>query len=112
MGIVALKDVKDEFVTPKHSSAFGKLITGEHLEIGLLRFKAGEGASEHSHPHEQIVIILKGKNRVTIDGKVFIVGEGEAMYFPPNVRHKVEVLEDSEVISAKNIVGGVGHRIG
>lgn len=112
MAVIALSDVKNELVTPKHSSAFGKLITGEHIEIGLLRYKAGEGASEHSHPHEQITIILKGKSRVTIDGEVFIVGEGEAVHFPPNVRHRVEILEDSEVISAKSMVGGVGHRIG
>lgn len=112
MAIVALKDVQDEFVTPKHSSAFGKLITGEHIEIGLLRYKAGEGAHEHAHPHEQITIILKGKSRVTIAGEVFIVGEGEAVHFPPNVPHRVEILEDSEVISAKSMVGGVGHRIG
>lgn len=112
MAVIALSDVKDEFVTPKHSSAFGKLITGEHIEIGLLRYKAGEGASEHAHPHEQITIILKGRSRVTIDGKVFEAGPGEAVHFPPNVRHKVEILEDSEVISAKSMVGGVGHRIG
>jgi len=112
MAVIALKDVQDEFVTPKHSSAFGKLITGEHIEIGLLRYKAGEGANEHSHPHEQIAIILKGKSRVTIAGQVFIVGEGEAVHIPPNVPHRVEVLEDSEVISAKSIVDGVGHRIG
>jgi quercetin dioxygenase-like cupin family protein len=112
MGIVSLSDVEDEFVTPKHSSAFGKLVTGEHIEIGLLRYKAGEGANEHSHPHEQITIILKGRSRVTINGEVFEVGEGQAVHFPPNVRHKVEILEDSEVISAKSIVDGVGHRIG
>ncbi|MBN8490751.1 MAG: cupin domain-containing protein [Burkholderiales bacterium] len=111
MGVVALKDVKDEFVTPRHSSAFGKLITGQHIEIGLLRYKAGEGASEHAHPHEQITIILKGKSRVTINGEIFIAGEGEAIHFPPNVSHRVEILEDSEVISAKSIVDGVGHRI-
>ena len=112
MGVIKLDDVQDEFVTPRHSSAFGKLVTGQHIEIGLLRYKAGEGANEHSHPHEQITIILKGRSRVTIDGKVFVVGEGEALHFPPNVPHRVEILEDSEVISAKSIVDGVGHRIG
>lgn len=112
MAVLTLKNVADEFVTPKHSTAFGKLITGAHIEIGLLRFKAGEGASEHAHPHEQITIILKGRSRITIDGKVFDVGQGDAVHVPPNVRHKVEVLEDSEVISAKSIVDGVGHRIG
>jgi len=112
MAHITLHDVKDEFVTPKHSSAFGKLITGEHIEIGVLKYKAGEGAQMHSHPHEQISIIISGRSRVTLDGEVFEVGPGEAVHIPPNVPHKVEIIEDSEVISAKSIVDGVGHRIG
>lgn len=112
MAVVALKDLQDEFVTPKHSTAFGKLITGEHIEIGILKYKAGEGANMHSHPHEQISIILSGRSRVTLNGEVFEVGPGEAVHIPPNVPHRVEIIEDSEVISAKSIVDGVGHRIG
>ena len=112
MAVIALKDVQDEFVTPKHSSAFGKLITGQHIEIGVLRYKTGEGAQMHSHPHEQISITLSGRSRVTLDGVVFEVGPGEAVHIPPNVPHCVEILEDAEVISAKSIVDGVGHRIG
>lgn len=112
MAVVSLKDIKDEFVTPKHSTAFGKLITGEHIEIGVLKYKAGEGANMHSHPHEQISIILSGRSRVTLDGEVFVVGPGEAVHIPPNVPHQIEILEDSEVISAKSIIDGVGHRIG
>lgn len=112
MPVISLNDIKDEFVTPRHSTAFGKLITGEHIEIGVLRYKAGEGAQEHSHPHEQIAIILKGRSRATIDGQTFEVGPGEALVIPPNVLHRIEILEDSEVISAKSIVDGVGHRIG
>lgn len=112
MAVVALADIKDEFVTPKHSSAFGKLITGEHIEIGVLKYKAGEGAEEHAHPHEQITIVLSGRSRVTINGEAFEIGPGEAVHFPPNVPHSTYILEDSEVISAKSMVGGVGHRIG
>lgn len=112
MAVVSLKDIKDEFVTPKHSTAFGKLITGEHIEIGVLKYKAGEGANMHSHPHEQISIILSGRSCVTLDGEVFVVGPGEAVHIPPNVPHQIEILEDSEVISAKSIIDGVGHRIG
>ena len=111
MAIVALNDVKDEFVTPKHSTAFGKLITGEHVEIGILSYKAGQGAKEHSHPHEQIAICLKGRSRVTLNGESFEIGPGQAVVIPPNVPHSTFILEDSEIISAKSIVDGVGHRI-
>lgn len=111
MPIINLSDVKDEFVTPKHSTAFGKLITGDHVEIGILKYKAGEGAQEHSHPHEQIAICLYGRSRVTLAGESFEIGPGQAVVIPPNVPHSTYIIEDSEMISAKSIVNGVGHRI-
>lgn len=111
MPIINLSDVKDEFVTPKHSTAFGKLITGDHVEIGILKYKAGEGAQEHSHPHEQIAICLSGRSKVTLAGESFEIGPGQAVVIPPNVPHSTYIIEDSEMISAKSIVNGVGHRI-
>jgi quercetin dioxygenase-like cupin family protein len=111
MALINLADVQDELVTPKHSTAFGKLITGSHIEIGLLKYKAGEGAKEHSHPHEQIAICLSGRSRVTLGGETFEVSAGQAVVIPPNVPHSTVILEDSDMISAKSIVDGVGHRI-
>ena len=60
MPVYKLDEIDEELVTPKHSSALGRLVTGEQIELGLLRFKT---------------------------------------------------IEDTEVVSGKGIVGGVGHRI-
>ncbi len=106
-----LEQVEAEFVTPKHSTAFGRLITGEHIEVGVLRYKAGEGAKTHAHPHEQIIVVLSGRIRMTVGDEVAEIGEGQAVHIPPNLPHAADVLEDAEVVSCKSIVGGVGHRI-
>ncbi len=111
MPVFQLENLEEEFVTPKHSTAFGRLITGRHVEVGVLRYKAGEGAHEHSHPHEQIIVMLNGRMRVTIDGETTEVGPGFAVHIPPNVPHSAEVLQDVECVSCKSIVAGVGHRI-
>lgn len=100
-----------EYVTPKHSKAFGSLVTGEQIEVGLLRFKAGEGANEHAHPHEQVLMVLTGRVRMRIDGESYELGPREVAHMPPNVPHSLAAVEDTEVLSAKGIVGGVGHRI-
>ena len=42
----------------------------EQVEFGILRFKAGEGAQIHSHPHEQIVYVLKGRMKVLSEAEV------------------------------------------
>jgi quercetin dioxygenase-like cupin family protein len=111
MPIVDLNEVPEELVTPKHSTAAGRLITGEQVELGMLRFKAGEGARMHSHPHEQIFVILKGKVRVTLGDEVRELTAGKAVHVPPNVPHATEVLEDTEIVSCKGVLDGVGHKI-
>ena len=68
MPVYRFDALKKEYVTPKHSSAFGSLVTGEQIEVGLLRFKAGEGAKEHAHPHEQVLLVLTGRIRMEIGG--------------------------------------------
>jgi quercetin dioxygenase-like cupin family protein len=111
MPVYRFDSLKKEYVTPKHSKAFGSLVTGEQIEVGLLRFKAGEGAEEHAHPHEQVLFVLSGRVRMKIAGEAYELGPREVAHMPPNVPHALEALEDTEVLSAKGIVGGVGHRI-
>src|SRR5690349_9752699 len=60
--------LKKEYVTPKHSQGFGSLVTGEQIEVGLLRYKRGEGAREHAHPQEHVLVVLSGRVRMTIGG--------------------------------------------
>lgn len=76
----------------------------------MLRFKAGEGANEHAHPHEQMLFVLQGRIRMKIGGEVHELGPRDVAHLPPNVPHSLAALEDSELVSAKGIVGGVGHR--
>lgn len=111
MSVIALKDIPPEFVTPKHSTAFGRLITGQAIEVGVFSYEKGKGASTHQHPHEQILIVLKGRVLMCIDGVDYEVGAGEAAHMLPDVPHGLLALEDSDVVSAKSVVGGVGHRI-
>lgn len=106
-----LAEVPEELVTPQHSTALGRLVTGTQVELGILRFKANEGAQMHAHPHEQVVYVIRGKMRVTTDGTVRVLGPGEAVLFPPNAPHQTTMLEDTEVVSVKGVVDGVGHKI-
>lgn len=100
-----------EVVTPRHSTAYGELLTGRSIEVGRLRFRAGEGANPHQHPQEQMMVVLCGRLQVTLDGQVAELGRGEAFHALPNVLHQVTALEDCEVLSCKSLVNGAGHRI-
>lgn len=99
-----------DYVTPEHSTAYGALAAGEAIEVGLLSFKGGEGANPHQHPHEQIVVVIKGRIRVRLGDAEEELGPGSGFRVPPNVPHGTMALEDSEVLSCKNLIGGKGHR--
>ena len=105
------KDLPQEFVTAKYSTAYGGLLTGEHIEVGLLHFKAGEGAVPHAHPQEQIMYVVSGKLRVRFGEEIAELSPGQAFLAPPNVVHQVTAIEDTEVLSCKNTIAGHGHRL-
>ena len=104
-------DLEKEYATPKYSTAFGELIAGEKLEMGRLTFEAGEGVVEHSHPQEQIMYVLSGKLKVEFPDETQEIGAGSAFLAPSDVKHRVTALEDAVVISVKDMVEGVGHKL-
>jgi quercetin dioxygenase-like cupin family protein len=111
MPFIIMDELDKETVTPKYSSANGEVITGETIEVARLRFRVGTGAVEHSHAQEQVMYILSGRLQVTLGGEVAELGPGMAYHALPNTLHKVKALEDTQVISCKNTIGGVGHKI-
>jgi quercetin dioxygenase-like cupin family protein len=111
MGFHRLDAMPKEVVTPRHSTAYGELLTGQGIELGRLSFKEGEGARRHSHAQEQIVYVLQGQVRVEVDGESAVLGPGDAFHARPDVPHELTALQDSEVISCKTVVEGAGHRI-
>jgi quercetin dioxygenase-like cupin family protein len=113
MPLIHLDEIEKEFVTPKYSTAFGELVAGERIEVGRLRFDANEGAVEHAHPQEQVMIVVTGRLRVEIpsEGQDGEVGPGEGFHALPNVPHRVTAVEDTVVISCKDVLDGVGHKV-
>lgn len=104
-------DLEAEYVTPKYSTAHGETITGDAIEVARLSFDAGEGAVEHSHPHEQVMYVISGKLAVDFPDESAELGPGSAFHAPSNIPHKVTAIEDTIVLSCKNTIGGVGHKI-
>ena len=111
MPVFRFADLHSEYVTPKYSKAFGPLLTGTQIEVGRLHFEKGEGAVRHAHPQEQVMVVLSGRLRVTIDGQTSDLGPGEGFLAAPNEPHQVTALENTDVLSCKGLVDGRGHRI-
>jgi quercetin dioxygenase-like cupin family protein len=104
-------EIEKEYATPKYSTAFGELVAGEKVELGRLSFDAGEGAVEHAHPQEQIMYVISGRLKVEFPDETQEIGSGSAFLAPSNVKHRVTALEDTVVISVKDMVDGIGHKM-
>ncbi|ELZ5938793.1 cupin domain-containing protein [Providencia stuartii] len=76
-----------------------KLFPGsENMMIARLSFTAGTLGDLHSHPHEQMSYILKGKFRYQIGDVSKEVGEGDVVYIPSNEKHRCECLSHGEIL--------------
>jgi len=75
-----------------------QMIVGEHLMMCRLTLQAHVVTPVHTHPHEQMTIVERGRVRFTIDGSTRVVGAGDVLHFPPNVAHGATMLDDEVVL--------------
>ncbi|MEM3440491.1 MAG: cupin domain-containing protein [Candidatus Bathyarchaeia archaeon] len=59
----------------------------------LFAFDKGQGLSEHTAPFDALVISLEGEAEVSISGKPFRLGQGDAILMPSNEPHALRALD-------------------
>jgi quercetin dioxygenase-like cupin family protein len=78
------------------------LIKGDEMTFLEIRYAAGVGAPLHSHTHESIAYVVKGKVKSTVGGEEFIMGPGDVCRHPKGVLHGLEAIEESLVVEIKS----------
>ena len=63
------------------------LVRGSNAMLSFLTMKAGSVFELHSHPEEQIMVVLEGYCDEVIENRIYRVGPGDVLRLPPNVRH-------------------------
>ncbi len=62
---------------------------GQGLMLSLVEFQPGAVVELHSHPHEQMGLMLEGEMRFTIGGEERTIRPGEMWRIPSHVEHMV-----------------------
>lgn len=75
-----------------------QMIVGANEMIVRWEFRKGGVAGRHSHPHEQIVMMVSGRLRLAVGDEEKILGSRDIVVIPPDVPHEAEALEDTVVI--------------
>jgi quercetin dioxygenase-like cupin family protein len=67
---------------------------GKDLMLSVVRFEPHSVVLEHSHPHEQMGILLEGRVEFTIGGVTRLLGPGDVWRIPGGVLHRVRALDE------------------
>jgi quercetin dioxygenase-like cupin family protein len=65
----------------------GRPLFGGGVMMNLIEFEAGATVPDHSHPHEQLGIVLRGMQALVIDEVAHELGPMEAYVLPGGVVH-------------------------
>ena len=72
--------------------------SGQKMMISVVDLAADSVVEEHSHPHEQVGVLLSGRVTFTIGGETKTLTAGDVWVIPGGVKHRVVALEASKAV--------------
>jgi quercetin dioxygenase-like cupin family protein len=75
-----------------------QMVVGENVMMVRFTFEPFLVTPEHTHPHEQMTLVIQGKVKFFIEGEVKIVSPGDVLHFPPHNRHGATMLDEEVVL--------------
>ena len=76
-----------------------QMVVGDNLMVCRFRFAPLLVTPEHSHTHEQMSIVLKGRVRFFVEGEERVASPGDVLHFPSGCWHGATMMdEEVEVI--------------
>lgn len=94
MGLVDLNNMPFEALEGTNR----KVLQGENLTM-LFLDREPNVVQDHSHPQEQVVVLMEGRLKVSMDGEEHIVEAGNAVQIPGGLQHRIETLAQSKIVS-------------
>jgi quercetin dioxygenase-like cupin family protein len=73
-------------------------VTSEYMQLVWVKFDPGGTYKMHSHPHEQMGVMIQGQMRLTVGEETDDIGPGDMWYAAANVPHGGELLGDTPII--------------
>jgi quercetin dioxygenase-like cupin family protein len=84
------------------------LMKGDQMTFLEIHYAAGVGAPLHTHTHESVAYVVRGKVKSTVGEDEFIMGPGDVCRHPIGVLHGLEAIQDSVVVEIKSPAPDIG----
>jgi unsaturated pyranuronate lyase len=75
-----------------------QMVCGENVMVCRLRLAPRTITEVHSHAHEQITIVERGRAVFTISGQQRITSAGDVLHFPSQCEHGATMLDEEVVL--------------
>lgn len=66
--------------------------------VTVFAFDEGEGLSEHSTPHDALVVILDGTAQITVGGELHVTQAGQALLLPADIPHALHAPQPFKML--------------
>lgn len=95
MTIIHLDSIEGKEIVPGYVAQF---IHTNHNTVAFWEIKKGNTLPEHSHKHEQVSILQKGRFELTVNGKTEILMPGQVVLIEPNAMHSGVAITDCTML--------------
>ena len=75
-----------------------QMVWGERLMVCRLRCAPNVVTAVHSHPHEQITLVERGRVTFMVEGQPVLAQAGDVLHFPADVSHGATMLDEEVVL--------------
>jgi quercetin dioxygenase-like cupin family protein len=97
-GIKLVRPEETEVFSPEPGLSREVLAYSEKLMLVRHYMERGWIGARHSHPHEQLVYVVRGLIQFTAEGSTFEARTGDSFVVPGGVEHQALALEECEVL--------------
>ena len=77
---------------------FAKIVHTDNMTLVRWRFVKNSELPKHSHPHEQVTLVLDGKILLTVKNKELNLQNGDVLPIKSNVPHSGKAITNCDVI--------------
>lgn len=75
-----------------------QMVVGDNLMVCRLTIQPRVVTAVHSHVHEQVTMVERGRVLYVVDGVGRVVSAGDVLHFPPHLPHGATMLEEEVVL--------------
>ena len=97
-GVVYTATSATKVTTPEPGMFRQVLAWNPHLMLVRHTFEKGWKGARHSHPHHQMVYVVRGRIRFEAEGKSWELGPGDSLVVDGGVEHEASALDVAEVL--------------